>query len=74
MNCVLLHSEKGSNLKYDNLLPLGGVNSYLLEKTPFQKGFRVLESKQEVTKVIYLVETGRKEPSIYPLNVKINCV
>ena len=46
--CLLL--KKGSTLKGKNLLPLG-ANSFLLEKTPFQKGPGLQESEQKVTKV-----------------------
>ena len=38
-----------------------GANSFLLEWTSFQKGTDVLESKQKVTKVISLVENGKKK-------------
>ena len=55
----LLLSEKGSTLKGKNLLPLG-ANSFLLEQTLFQKGTGVPESKQEVTKVVFLVKNSRK--------------
>ena len=34
-------------------LPVG-ANSFLLEKTPFQNGYDVQKSKQEVTKVVSL--------------------
>ena len=50
-----LPSEKGSTLTGKNLLPMG-ANSFLLEWTPFQKGFGVQESKPKVTKVVSLVE------------------
>ena len=49
-----LPSEKGSTLKGKNLLPVG-ANSFLLELIPFQKGFNLLEHKEEVTKVVSLV-------------------
>ena len=48
-------SKKGSTLKGKNLLPLG-VISLLLEKTPFQKGLDVQESKHEVIKTVSLAE------------------
>ena len=48
-------SEKESTLKGKNLLPMG-ANSFLLEWTHFQMGLGVLESKQEVTKVVSLVK------------------
>ena len=44
-----LFSEKGSTLKGKNLLPMG-VNYFLLEWTPFQKGFVVQKCKKEATK------------------------
>ena len=52
---MLLFSEQESTLKGRNLLPMG-ANSFLLEKTPFQKGSSVQESKQEVTEVISLAK------------------
>ena len=53
-----LHSfEKGSTLKGNNLLPAGSV-SFLLEKTPFQKCPGVQERKQEVAKVVSLIQNG----------------
>ena len=53
VNSFCFPSEKRSTLKGRNLLPLG-ANFFLLEKTPFQKGIGVLESKQEVMKVMAL--------------------
>ena len=35
-----------------------GANSFLLEWIPFQMGFCVQESKQEVTKVVIFVKNG----------------
>ena len=76
-------SEKGSPLKGQILLRSGansfllenlGAYSFLLEKTPFrvypfQKGIGVQESKQEVTKVVSLVQNGRKSiKSVTSLN------
>ena len=49
--------KTGSTLTGKNLLPVG-ANSYLLEKTPFQKGIGVQERKQQVTKVVSLVKMG----------------
>ena len=46
---------KKSILRGTNLLPVG-ANSFLLEKTPFQKGVGVQECKQKVTKVIPLCQ------------------
>ena len=43
-SCTFNPSEKRSTLKGKNLLP-GGVNSFFLGKTPFQKGAKaILES------------------------------
>ena len=56
-------SEKGSILIEKNLLRMG-ANSFLLEKTPFQKRIGVQESKQEVTKVVSLVRNGGKVYSV----------
>ena len=56
-NCFLPPSEKGSTLKGKNLLPLE-ANSLLFEKTPFQKGTGAMETKQEVTTVVSLVNCG----------------
>ena len=56
-NCFCLPSEMGSTLKGKNLLPLG-PDSFLLEQTPFWKGLRVQKSKQEVAKVVSLVQNG----------------
>ena len=50
--------EKGSSLKRKNL-PSFGANSFRSEEIPFQKGFRLQKSKQEVTKVVSLVKYGR---------------
>ena len=52
-------SEKRSILKGNNLLPFGSI-SFILERTPFQKGISVQEDKQEVTKVVSLIKNGRK--------------
>ena len=53
-----LHSfEKGSTLKGKNFLPMG-ANSFLLEQIPFQKGFSSQERKQEVAKVVSLIQNG----------------
>ena len=53
--CFTSLLEKGSTLKGENLLPLG-ANSLFLEWTPFQKGFAVWETIQEVTEVVSLVK------------------
>ena len=50
--------KKRSTLKGKNLLPLE-ANSFLLEY-PFQKGFGVWKSKQDITEVVSLVKNGRK--------------
>ena len=60
-NCCGSHSEKRSTLKGKNLLPLG-ANSFLLEHTSFQKRLVVQESKQEVSKVVFLVQNGVSSP------------
>ena len=65
-----LPSEKGSTLKGKNLLPLG-ANSFLLEQTPFQKGYGKQESKLEVIKVVSLVKNGRKSTSV---SCSLNCL
>ena len=52
-----LPSEMGSTLKGKNLLPLG-ANSFLVEESPFQKGFVVQTNKQEVSKIVSLVKKG----------------
>ena len=52
--CIPSAREKRSTLKGKNLLPIG-ANSFLLEKTTFQKEDCAQESKQEVTKVVSLV-------------------
>ena len=44
-NCFSLPSEKGSNLKGKNLLPLG-ANSFLSKETLFQNGLYVQRSRQ----------------------------
>ena len=41
---------------------LKGANSFFLEKTPFQKGLGVQDSKQEYTKVVSLVKTVENVP------------
>ena len=53
-NCSFSLFKRG-HLKEKNLLPRG-ANSFLLEKTPFQKGSGVREAKQEVTNVVSLVQ------------------
>ena len=59
----LLPQWKGSIVKGNNLLPLG-ANSFLLEKTPFQKGIGVQEHKQEVTNIISLAQNGGNLSSV----------
>ena len=51
---LCLPSEKGFSLKGNNLLPLG-ANYFLLEETPYQRGFGHRESKQDVTAVVSFV-------------------
>ena len=59
----MLPFEKVSTLKGKNLLPTG-ANSFLLELTPFQKGFAVQESKQEATMVVSPLKMAENLPSI----------
>ena len=58
-NGVCLASEKWSILKGKNLLPVG-ANSFLLEKTPFQKVLDMQESKQEVA----LLKLAENQPGV----------
>ena len=51
-----LFSEKGSTLKGKNLLPMG-VNYFLLEWTPFQKGYKNAKRKPQK---LNLVKNDRK--------------
>ena len=48
--------------KGKNLLP-SGANSFLSQYTSYHKGTGMQESKQEVTKVISLVEMAKNLPS-----------
>ena len=50
-------SENGSTLKGKHFLPRG-AKCFLLELTSYQKGIGVLLSKQEVAKVVSLVNNG----------------
>ena len=52
---IFLPFEKGSSLKEKNLLPLG-ANSFLLEKTPFQKGLSCSEANRKSKIVSPLAE------------------
>ena len=55
----LLPSKKGSTLKGKNLLP-AGANSFLLVYTLFWKDPDEQGSKEEIKKVVSLVQNGRK--------------
>ena len=59
-------SEKWSSLKEKNLLPRG-ANSFVSEKTTFQKEVSMQELKQEVTKVVSLENMAKKLPSVSSL-------
>ena len=67
---VFVPSEKGSTLKGKNLLPKSRflfeisstpkVANSFFRADPFQKGFDMQESKQEIKKIVPLVKNGSK--------------
>ena len=50
--------------KRNEFAPILGANSFLLEKTPFQKGLGVKEMKLEVTTLVFLKELTETLPSV----------